>query len=259
MELWRWGVSIAAQMLLCLVSLPHPSLCCAAVCMVVLQVYVSAVGQGESPQGEAPLADCTHTPCAVTSYDWGSLGSVSRTTVNIPSSDPQLCSGCVLIVGVLVQGSIASARVGSVDYFIVASSSLPEPSFVALPPGVPYLSTLTPGTFDYYRVVVPGSQANVSITLTPFVGTAELFVALNSSLAPPDQSHYNLYQWSAWGGSIVIQVGTKSWWLVSSSRSKVHALPPAHPVFRLCSRNRHLSSPSAPPRRPACAKCMLAC
>lgn len=152
------------------------------------------------------MVDCSRSPCSVSNYAWTSLASPSRTTATIPSSDPRWCTGCVLIIGALVQNSAASQSIGPVDFLIVAASSGPGPAWPALSPGVPHLSTLGPGALDYYRVLVPWAQANVSVSLTPFVGTVELYVALNTSLAPPDPTHFTLSQLSAWGGSIEIKV-----------------------------------------------------
>jgi len=164
----------------------------------VVQVFVTNAGLNAALN--APSVDCSgpaSSPCSVSNYFWTSLAAFDRSSISIPSSDPNACTNCYYLLLVLSNSQTASA-----DYSVVAASS---EAIVSLTDGVPHTDVVSRGAYEYYRIVLTQPSVDVQVIVTPYYGDPDLYLSWHADISRPNMTNNDARSTSQYNDSIYVQ------------------------------------------------------
>ena len=117
---------------------------------------------------------------------WSSDSSLTGGAVRISESDPNRCTGCLYLVG------IAPTTTQPSDFLITAAIT---GGITTLQDGVPTQDNVRVGEYKYYQLVIDEPRADVSVSLTNFLGRAELYLSTTNHRPTND---INAFQWRSY-------------------------------------------------------------
>jgi len=149
------------------------------------------------------------------SYCWVSSG-VGGGAVEVQPTDPCYCAAppCTYYVGVQAVGAAGSS------YALMAAEAYPGGNASLLVDGQPEMGALATGETAQYTLTLPPQRAatprrRVAVTLTPFWGDADLFIAFAPTVPGPGAN--NAYaSFSADGPEDIVMRDTDAQWVCAS-------------------------------------------